>query len=236
MKTLSILCVILTLIVGKCNDHRNPSCKSNEVQHPNEESPFDLGYQETKKFYPDSLVKHFPVRGDSINWRYRTNTVSERNQPRATSFTTYIISRYKDDDSVRVRKIKEECRYISPLDTNIILIFSFYEDTTVYWDKLSIRHYTTPEARRVANSNLACHDCIPLPMLFDEEYFLDSTTITRISKSFGIYLIDAKPGLFIDKKHLIDHPYVPENWKHGYSRGYAIDESQKIIVYWVTVW
>jgi len=51
-----------------------------------------------------------------------------------------------------------------------------------------------------------------------------------------VYVIDAKAGNFWKTKSDKKNPESLKSWKYGYSRGYAISESQQRIIYWTIVW
>jgi len=58
----------------------------------------------------------------------------------------------------------------------------------------------------------------------------------KLQDGFTYYVIDAKPGKYLDDKYLKETNYMPKEWKHGYTRGFAISEEQKVIIYWVAIW
>jgi len=54
-----------------------------------------------------------------------------------------------------------------------------------------------------------------------------------------VYVIDAKSGNFWKNKEAAElepRPGLPENWKHGYSRGVAISRSCKRVCWWTMAW
>jgi len=51
-----------------------------------------------------------------------------------------------------------------------------------------------------------------------------------------IALIDYKPGIFIENKNLKPKETLPENWKNGFSKGYAFNKNEQTITFWLIIW
>ena len=61
-----------------------------------------------------------------------------------------------------------------------------------------------------------------------------SNTPSGLSKDFTIYVIDAKPGVYLDGISPVD--YLPKGWEVGYSKGVCISEKKNTVIYWFVVW
>ncbi len=59
---------------------------------------------------------------------------------------------------------------------------------------------------------------------------------TGLNKEFQIYIIDAKQGMYVNSDLLSKENLMPENWKHGFTKGYAISKKERTIIYWTVVW
>lgn len=57
-----------------------------------------------------------------------------------------------------------------------------------------------------------------------------------LNDNYEIYVIEAKQGMFLDKEYLKKIAYLPSKWKHGCSRGIAINKIKKRIIYWTIIW
>lgn len=55
-------------------------------------------------------------------------------------------------------------------------------------------------------------------------------------KDLKVYLIDAKKGDFWKSKCGSNRFDILGEWVHGYSKGYAISEEKRLLVYWVVAW
>ena len=75
----------------------------------------------------------------------------------------------------------------------------------------------------------------------DSTYLFDEKMYVPISKyappaDLKIFIIDAKPGSIWKEQCNKPRSSSLSNWQNGYSRGYAISQKNKIIVYWIVVW
>jgi len=57
-----------------------------------------------------------------------------------------------------------------------------------------------------------------------------------ISDEFDIYIIEANSGKHFEEKYYGPALIMPEKWKRGYSRGYAINKKSNKVIYWLTIW
>ncbi len=76
---------------------------------------------------------------------------------------------------------------------------------------------------------------IPIPSFVVCEKNYGPNSI-RLTENFKIYVLESGAGRFMEKRYLTDNNKVSENWKNGFSRGLAINEKEKEIIYWLCVW
>ncbi|SFS96648.1 hypothetical protein SAMN04487906_2385 [Zhouia amylolytica] len=76
---------------------------------------------------------------------------------------------------------------------------------------------------------------IPIPSFenYERDFGLNSKYLTENHK---IYVLEYKPGKFMEEKYLTSNPNLPEKWKNGFSRGIATDEKGNELIYWLCVW
>jgi len=51
-----------------------------------------------------------------------------------------------------------------------------------------------------------------------------------------LYVLEYNPGKFLEEKYLTQGNNLPKKWRNGYSRGIAINEVEKELIYWLCVW
>lgn len=76
---------------------------------------------------------------------------------------------------------------------------------------------------------------IPIPNFksYERDFGLNSKYLTENHK---IYVLEYKPGKFMEKKYLTSNPNFPDKWKNGFSRGIATNEKGNELIYWLCVW
>ena len=129
----------------------------------------------------------------------------------------------------KILKIKS----LYPNDTSVLLVFP-YCDVSVGMDGSIIKDLETKKKKKLSRHNNTIHNGIPIPMFEINEF--QGSTFSGLPKDFKIYVLGAKPGKYMDDKYLQDCVCLPEKWKHGYSKGVALSDKRKVIIYWVTVW
>lgn len=74
-------------------------------------------------------------------------------------------------------------------------------------------------------------------IFYDGDYWHGVREI--VPSDLMVYVIDARSGNFWKNKEAAEsepRPGLPENWKHGYSKGVAISRSCKRVCWWVMAW
>ena len=77
---------------------------------------------------------------------------------------------------------------------------------------------------------------LPIPnfkrILSDIE--LDS--LNYLPDDFILYVLDAKPGMFLENGLLFKDKVMPVGWEHGYTKGVAISSIRNIAIFWLVLW
>ena len=66
--------------------------------------------------------------------------------------------------------------------------------------------------------------------------YVDKEVKNKINNDMVLYIIDSKPGIYINKEYLPKDVCMPNKWRNGYSRGIAIDDTESIAIYWLEIW
>lgn len=77
----------------------------------------------------------------------------------------------------------------------------------------------------------------PIPNFVEydnSEYNLKPSNVWK--ENYDIYVLNAKPGNHFKKFDLKPNPQMPEKWKNGYSKGIAINNVTKTVIYWSIIW
>ncbi len=220
MRNLIILPLVVLVLTA--------SCQNIDVKKQIQER-----YKQSIHFFEEVLVSHFPAELPDSCW-FRT-TVTEADTLEMAGFgvdklfMTYSLSQYKN--------IAAQFRYLpnttySATDSSLLLIFDYCDVVEI--EGSTYRNQEPPERQALANHNVTTASSLPVPLFEIDEY--KGNTISGLTEDFKIYVLDAKPGKYIDDKYLQECDCLPEKWKHGYSKGVALSDMRNVVIYWAVVW
>jgi hypothetical protein len=66
--------------------------------------------------------------------------------------------------------------------------------------------------------------------------YVDNEIKNKLNNKITLYIIDSKSGISINKDYLSKDNCMPNEWRNGYSRGVAIDDTGSITIYWLEIW
>ncbi len=120
-----------------------------------------------------------------------------------------------------------------------------YSDSNIIINLLELRKINSP----VEKCNKWYSNKLPVPYFenynfglgkkeisktVDGELYFNSTYI--IPSDLLVYVINAEAGDFWKESCNEKRPESLKEWKHGYSKGFALSEEKNIIVYWTMIW
>ncbi len=195
----------------------------------------EVTYQSGINFFNNKLINHFPVElPDSSG--FSTNVIDQDtleligfDANRTVLWKAYSLSEYKAIAS-GFRDLSSTT--YSANDSNLLLIFSYCDVMEIDGD--IYRDQETPERQALVKHNVTMANSLPVPLFEIDEY--KGNTMSGLPKNFKLYVLDAKPGKYIDEKHLQECDCLPEKWKHGYSKGVALSDEKQVVIYWIIVW
>lgn len=76
----------------------------------------------------------------------------------------------------------------------------------------------------------------PIPNFSNFSLYQTNNNLCKLKDDFIIYVLEAKPGKFLEDQKLTKGKYMPSTWKNGYSKGVAISEQRKEMIFWVIIW
>lgn len=135
-------------------------------------------------------------------------------------------------DSLKTYFKQKSIEKYSPSDSTLLLVFSYCDTLEV--DGYIFKNQETPEKQKHAKDNVTIAKSLPVPLFDIQEY--SENTKSGLNEDFTIFILGANPGEYLDKNHLQQCDCLPTNWKHGYSKGVAMNDKQKVIIYWTIFW
>jgi len=203
--------------VNKRPDHKTVDRKAAEELNDK--------YVKTKAFFENSMVNNFPnhLNEDCV-------TFSESLSPEFGNLEFILINRVKD---VQLLKMKSESKAKSigiynASDSCLLVVNRFVNRDNFY--KIN------PTSFDLKLINRDCYNKLyPIPNFWHNDFTTDSTDC-KLPIDFDIYVLYANKGKFFKDKYSTEGSFMPETWRNGFSKGIAISEKRKIIIYWLVIW
>ena len=166
-------------------------------------------YVKARIEFPAQLTDHFPSEPKSIG------QVSAITPAGAHGHDMAFLSLAIKTDSLEILDIektleKAKIKAFAPNDSSLIIV----GDTVDYSRKIN---------------------SIPIPSFYRYEKDFGLNAV-RLDNDFRIYVLESKSGEYMDVEYLTKDNKFPSDWKNGFSRGLAINDQEKIIIYWLTIW
>jgi hypothetical protein len=217
MKTKLLTIIIILLFTISCKNEENGK---SEI--------FKKRYKEILRKFPDSLTTHFPL--SDIDETFYSFEADEKYHGFWTKFL--IAYDYKNQE------LDFNLSKYHKIESNYLMIFDYRD---------SIQSFENPKRffidrdselkKQMKQRNLKVKN--GLPVLYFGDYFQNELNRNEfgLPEGFEIYLIDTKPGKYLADKYLLNNcSCLPQKWKHGYSRGFAVNDEEQSIIYWIVIW
>lgn len=185
-------------------------------------------YLETKKEVDSWLVKHFPsLLNGEISVHINSKIESKNN-----------IGFYLYEYNVELSKLKKiqaiseksAVAHYKMEDTLIFVINRFETLQTDYNGKIP-----KIDDSLYVDSTLYAR-LYPVPNFIGYEKPVKTKNGIWLPTGFDLYVLEAKSGDYCTEFDLKENFQMPKGWKNGFSRGIAINEKEKTIIYWGVLW
>jgi len=219
LKLIYFVFLSATLFFGCNYIHKTPS---------NLESESLKNYLNYKQAFDSSLVKHFP-KGFSSEIRSFSSLKDVTKQ----NIGFYL---YEYDVNLSVLKkirAKIEKNAIANYRTSDTLLFVINRFENLQTDD----NGNIPKIRdSIYIDSTTFIGLYPIPNFIEYEKPTESKNSIWLPQGFDLYVLEAKSGNYFKEYDLKKNFQMPKGWKNGFSRGIAISEKDKTIIYWGVVW
>lgn len=220
MRNLIILPLMVMVLTASCQD-------------VNIKKKIQDKYKQSVQFFENDLVSHFPAELPDCCWFSTTITESDTQEMAGFGvhkfFMTCFLPKYRD---IAHQFTNLPNTIYSANDSSLLLIFDYCDILEI--DGRKYRNIEPLERQALAKHNVTAASSLPVPLFEIEEY--KGNTMSGLTEDFKLYVLDAKPGKYIDKKNMQDCECLPDKWKHDYSKGIAYNNGSNVIIYWIIVW
>ena len=211
---ISILFFPIIFILTGCLNNKNGIADSDYIRYKSE---FNI-----------QLIQHFPTMPISTNYSTFIETDTAKNN------VCFIFTYKHLGDSIFQNLLNDlkTRRYLSEyqsMDTSLFFVNPF-ETINTY------SNYKMPYIDTTVIEKNIYQTRLPIPNVFNVKQDYYFATIGINANAFKIFVLDANSNYPFQDYRLKQDPQMPKDWRNGYSNGYAINENDKVIIYWLVIW
>jgi len=178
---------------------------------------------------PPELRKHMPLNINSEKFELYFNI-----KPYFNKFTGEQVVIYLEYESSNIDSIINKLDLRNPIkysDSCNVVLYKYQSNTT----KSSMIGKEWLYKKWVNKLETCSSKSEPIPN-FIEAGTGEFQYTNGISDEFDIYVLEANSGKHFEEKYYGSALIMPEKWKRGYSKGYAINKKSNKVIYWLTIW
>jgi hypothetical protein len=215
----SIIIILFTLNL------LNIGCAQNTSHSINDER-----YKEYKKHFDKRFIDHFPPKiPTSLD---RSTIFSDRDEKKndfALILYEYGVS--EQEINITLSKVKDKTIARYKTSDSCLLMVNRFET------KETLENYQLPNIGGSTVLNKPCYkNKYPIPNFINYDENVSDKAL-GLDNSFTIYVLESeRVDSWIKEFGMGPAAQMPDAWKNGYSKGIAISEEKKIIIYWTVIW
>ncbi|WP_091434529.1 hypothetical protein [Flavobacterium degerlachei] len=178
-----------------------------------------FSYLQFLEKYPKGLTKHFPEEKE-----LKSDYVSQYTYLSKYSASQLIVK--QKESKAKIDSLISVSRKIIYSDTSYYIVNKYLRDSNILSITNNYKQFKTQIEHQGA---------VPLPNFYDVSDF-DENSYNLLNRSYVIYLIEAEPKHCCSEKFHQGAWHMPNGWKDGFSRGYAINLKDDSVIYWLVIW
>jgi hypothetical protein len=186
-------------------------------------------YTKSKLYFGEELTSHFPESISEFSGKFYYSQDTRRSHP--GMYLKIKLSKREVQSLLSELENKSVVVYNSE-DSCLLLIDSHLtEKNRLKYDK-NLRM-----GPQINDVNKECHqEKLPVPKFWKKNWKENNTTQIGLDPGTKLYVLEAKSGIFLDENMLPNGKYTPFGWKHGYTKGIAVNEAERRVIYWFDIW
>jgi hypothetical protein len=182
-------------------------------------------YKKYRKNFNEDFINQFP---NEI--AYPINSIISYRDVDHNNVGFFLFEYEINKDEIIKIKLEIGSKYqasYNPKDSCLLIVNRFnYIDSTNFI-----------KTKKIDNAllNRACYKGkYPIPNFL--EYKGSEGQTMKLSENYIIYVLEAKPEEYDDRYKMKINKQMPKEWEHGYSKGIALNEKDKEVIYWSIMW
>ncbi len=177
--------------------------------------------------FDSDLVSHFPKKRTKYAFQSASlTTIADTSSKRR--FGVWARVRYRISDRIDIDSL------INMYSSSAVKECYHNDSCNLLLPRKALFDNTIGELEVLPCSN--SEDIIPVPLFEAELQDLNLEDLKYLPKSYTLYVLDAKSGKYVHENLLMEEGHMPEKWKHGYSKGVAVNKEKREAIYWIEIW
>ncbi|WKK86787.1 hypothetical protein [Marivirga arenosa] len=179
-------------------------------------------------YFHKDFISHFPK---TVPIEFSLNVISQNT---TNSHPHVWLKYYKSENELDLLKDSIENVAVAKYQTSdsCLLVIDKHLNKS-NWYKID-KSKRIP--KKIDYNDKPCHhNKYPVPNFYSTDWSETNSNPTRL-KGYDLYVLEAKPGIYMDSTKLPNGLYTPKDWKHGYSKGIAINDETSAIIFWADIW
>jgi hypothetical protein len=185
---------------------------------------------ENKKYteiFEEHFISQFPRKIECINYTITSSANTEKND---VGLLLYVYGASQKIILKERNKVRKTAIAMYNSKDKCLLVVNRFETIDTYENRKDVE---------IIDSTKVNQDCYknqyPIPNFINYDNPKKNSNL-KLDGDFDIYVLEAKSGNYFKEFDLIPNPQMPIHWKNGYTKGIAISESKKIVIYWSVMW
>lgn len=183
-------------------------------------------FKEYKLDFSDTLINQFPVKILYPVVDIVSNTNLKKNDIGLLLYEYDV--KVSDIKNLRKKIIKEAIQNYKSKDSCFLIVNRFETEET--YSKFEVVEINDSLIDKHCNENL-----LPIPNFIASNYPKNKNDL-NLDDSFEIFVLESKPGKHFKNFDVQPSLQMPKKWKNGFSKGIAISEKNRVVIYWSIIW
>lgn len=189
--------------------------------------PFRTTYQKEFQRFDKEFTDHFPEQVNTRDYQYAFSCDKIYSHP-GIWLRTHLDK--EEADTLWVYLTRTSIASYDAMDSCLLVVDEKLTEANVYLQR----------RKNLSDSILQMRDCqrsrYPVPKFWSGIFFETSDTRVGLSPNYRLFVLDAKAGLFMNVDSLPKGRQAYRDWKHGYTKGIALDTVRSSVIFWFDIW
>ncbi len=178
--------------------------------------------------YDHKYIEHFPSKIEYLPIGYRTRDTDIDMEQAAFLSVTYPTEVL---NTIYNKLKNNSVAHYNANQNNLLIVNRFTNETN--WDER--KNLVLQDTLKFYTEVVDYTGKFPVPNFWDDSENFGNTEC-NLAKDFELLILEAKAGKFLPDSCLVSGEYMPNNWKHGITRGVAISKERRKVIYWYVNW